>query len=70
MWTRDWPIHPQRYQEEAVRYAQMAIRQQAESNLGLIPYEQGSIDDDLMRHVHLYDVACLLYTSPSPRDRG
>lgn len=57
MWTRDWPIHPQRYQEEAVRYAQMAIRQQAESNLGLIPYEQGSIDDDLMRHVHLYDVA-------------
>lgn len=50
-------IRPTKYYEEFLRYYEMATRQQAESNLGAIPHLEGSIQDDLMRHVELYDVA-------------
>ena len=45
------------YYDEMVRYAAMAKTQQAECNLGTIPHLEGSVKDDLMRHVELYDVA-------------
>lgn len=45
-----------RYYEEFLRYSSMAATQQKESNLGTIPHAKGSIDDDLMRNVFLYDV--------------
>jgi hypothetical protein len=44
------------YYDEMVRYAAMAKTQQAECNLGTIPHMEGSVKDDLMRHVELYDV--------------
>lgn len=49
-------IEPSRYYSEFLRYHEMAKTQQAESNLGIIPHEEGSVQDDLMRNVHLYDV--------------
>ncbi len=45
------------YYDEMVRYAAMAKTQQAECNLGTIPHLKGSVRDDLMMHVELYDVA-------------
>ena len=45
------------YYDEMVRYAAMAKTQQIECNLGTIPHLEGSVKDDLMRHVELYDVA-------------
>ena len=56
------------YYDEFLRYYQMAKTQQEECNLGIIKHADSSVPDDLMKHVELYDV-CLLYTSPSPRDR-
>lgn len=44
------------YYDEMVRYAGMAKVQQIECNLGIIPHMDGSIKDDLMRYVELYDV--------------
>lgn len=44
------------YYDEFIRYYKMAKTQQEECNLGLIPHEQSSIEDELMKHVHLYDV--------------
>tara|TARA_R110000868_G_scaffold10027_5_gene49226 strand:+ start:2335 stop:3468 length:1134 start_codon:yes stop_codon:yes gene_type:complete len=44
------------YYDEMVRYAAMAKTQQIECNLGTIPHLEGSVKDDLMRHVELYDV--------------
>ncbi len=44
------------YYDEMVRYAEMAKVQQIECNLGTTPHMHGSIKDDLMRHVELYDV--------------
>ena len=44
------------YYDEMVRYAGMAKVQQIECNLGTIPHMHGSIKDDLMRYVELYDV--------------
>lgn len=44
------------YYDEFLRYSSMAQIQQEESNLGDIAHESGSVDDDLMRHVKLYDV--------------
>ena len=38
----------------------------------LLPAAFGSIEESyhhLKEHVQIWDVACLLYTSPSPRDR-
>jgi hypothetical protein len=45
------------YYDEMIRYAAMAKTQQQECNLGTIPHLEGSVKDDLMRHVELYDVA-------------
>lgn len=44
------------YYAEMVRYAGMAKIQQIECNLGVIPHMEGSVQDNLMRHVELYDV--------------
>lgn len=44
------------YYDEMVRYAAMAKTQQIECNLGTIPHLEGSVEDNLMRHVELYDV--------------
>lgn len=44
------------YYDEFLRYYEMAKIQQQECNLGTIPYHESSIDDDLMKSVHLYDV--------------
>lgn len=49
-------IEPTRYYDEFLRYHQMARTQQHECNLGTVPHEDGTVKDDLMRHVHLYDV--------------
>jgi hypothetical protein len=45
-----------RYYPEMLRYYEMAKTQQEECNLGTIAHEDGTVRDDLMRHVHLYDV--------------
>ena len=44
------------YYEEFLRYYQMAKTQQEECNLGEIKHEYSSVPDELMKHVHLYDV--------------
>lgn len=44
------------YYDEFLRYYKMAKIQQEECNLGTIPHHLSSVDDDLMKHVHLYDV--------------
>lgn len=49
-------IQVTRYYEEFLRYFEMAKTQQAECNLGSIKHAHGSVSDDLMRHVELYDV--------------
>lgn len=49
-------IEPTRYYDEFLRYYEMARTQQAECNLGTVAHEAGTVKDDLMRHVHLYDV--------------
>jgi len=49
-------IETTRYYDEMVRYAGMAKTQQVECNLGVIPHMKGRVQDDLMRHVELYDV--------------
>ncbi len=49
-------ITPTEYYYEFIRYFEMAKKQQEECNLGLIPHINSSIDDNLMKHVQLYDV--------------
>lgn len=44
------------YYDEFLRYYEMAKTQQQECNLGTIPHSLSSIDDDLMKSIHLYDV--------------
>ena len=44
------------YYSEFLRYYQLAKIQQDECNLGLIPHAESSIQDELMKHVELYDV--------------
>lgn len=44
------------YYHEFIKYYKLAKKQQEECNLGLIPHEESSIDDDLMKNVHLFDV--------------
>lgn len=56
MRTRDWPIPPGAYKEDFLRYYELAATQQTESNLGLTPHTEGSVGDELMRAVTLYDV--------------
>lgn len=49
-------IQTTRYYDEFLRYYKMAKTQQDECNLGIIPHSESSVKDDLMKHVHLYDV--------------
>jgi hypothetical protein len=49
-------IETNEYYDEFLRYYQMAKTQQEECNLGVMPYLESSVDDDLMKNVHLYDV--------------
>lgn len=49
-------IQTTRYYDEFLRYYEMAKIQQEECNLGTINHIDSSVDDDLMKHVHLYDV--------------
>lgn len=56
MRTSDWPIHHEAYIEDFLRYFHLAKIQQVESNLGLTPHSEGSVQDELMRAVTLYDV--------------
>jgi hypothetical protein len=49
-------IKTTRYYDEFLRYFELANRQQALSNLGMVPHEESGMQDDLMEHIHLYDV--------------
>lgn len=49
-------IQTTEYYDEFLRYHKMAKIQQAECNLGGVPHLKGSVKDQLMRHVTLYDV--------------
>ena len=49
-------IKPTKYYDEFLRYFQMAKTQQEECNLGRIKHADSSVNDDLMKHVELYDV--------------
>ena len=49
-------IKPTKYYDEFLRYYQMAKTQQEECNLGRIKHADSSVQDDLMKHVELYDV--------------
>ena len=44
------------YYPEFLRYHQMATWQQEHCNLGTTRHEDSPFDDELMKHVHLYDV--------------
>src|SRR5690348_16610413 len=44
-----------KYYDEFIRYYNLAKIQQKECNLGSIKHIDSSIDDDLMKQVHLYD---------------
>lgn len=45
-----------KYYDEFLRYFKMAKWQQDSCNLGSIPYIKTPFDDDLIKHVHIYDV--------------
>lgn len=49
-------VTPTDYYYEFIKYYELAKKQQEECNLGLINHEHSTIDDDLMKHVQLYDV--------------
>ena len=49
-------IKTTQYYEEFLRYFDLAQKQQDLSNLGMIPHEESGMNDDLMEHIHLYDV--------------
>lgn len=49
-------IKMSRYYPEFLRYYDMAATQQWECNLGIVPHNQGTVTDPLMRNVELYDV--------------
>ena len=55
-------IEPTKYYDEFIRYFNMATEQQKLCNVsqeepyGMVKHEESGIPDDLMRHVHLYDV--------------
>jgi hypothetical protein len=48
-------VSPTKYYYEFLRYYEMCKTQEEECNLGVIPHEKSSIEDDLMKHVQLYD---------------
>jgi hypothetical protein len=45
-----------KYYDEYLKYFQIAKWQHVNSNLGNIPHENTPYDDDLMKHVKIYDV--------------
>ena len=49
-------ITPTKYYDEFLRYFKMATTQQEECNLGIIKHSDTTVQDDLMKHVELYDV--------------
>jgi len=49
-------IETTEYYDEFLRYYKVAEVQQEECNLGSLCYTKSSVDDDLMKHVHLFDV--------------
>lgn len=49
-------IKPNKYYEEFIRYYTIAKKQQEECNLGTLKHVETSINDDLLKHVELYDV--------------
>lgn len=49
-------IQTTKYYDEFLRYFDMAKTQQRECNLGSIKHEDSSVNDNLMKHVELYDV--------------
>lgn len=49
-------IKPTKYYDEFLRYYQMAKTQQEECNLGRLKHCESSVQDELMKHVELYDV--------------
>lgn len=49
-------VVPTKYYGEFINYYNLAKRQQEECNLGLILHEESSVEDDLMKHIHLFDV--------------
>ena len=49
-------IKTTQYYEEFLRYFDLAQKQQDLSNLGMVPHEESGMNDDLMEHIHLYDV--------------
>ena len=54
-------IKPTKYYEEFIRYYYMAKTQQEECNLGIISHKESSVEDDLMKHVELFDVVQRAY---------
>jgi len=49
-------IKPTRYYDEFLHYFKLASKQQEECNLGTLTHTQSTVEDDLMKHVELYDV--------------
>ena len=49
-------VIPTKYYEEFINYYNLAKKQQEECNLGLILHEESSVEDELMKHIHLFDV--------------
>ena len=52
-------------EEDAERYA-MLLEAQEDRSLSVVEVEEGLA----IRTCKMYNYSCLLYTSPSPRDRG
>ena len=49
-------IKTTRYYDEFIRYYELALKQQAKSNLGKVPHAESGMNDPLMEHIELYDV--------------
>ena len=55
-------IEPTRYYDEYVRYYKLALDQQIKCNVaddepyGMMAHEESDMGDELLHHVHLYDV--------------
>jgi len=49
-------IKPTKYYDEFLRYYSMAKTQQEECNLGRMKHSESTVQDELMKHVELYDV--------------
>jgi hypothetical protein len=49
-------VVPTKYYDEFIRYYNLAKTQQEECNLGVLKHSESTVQDDLMKHVELYDV--------------